>query len=49
MLAFLIAPARTAGPLEAMKDFMTVHNAAIMVVVLVIFGAKLLGKGLGAV
>ncbi len=43
---YLVAPRRAAGPLGALKDFMAGHNAAIMMVVLLVLGAKLLGNGL---
>jgi threonine/homoserine/homoserine lactone efflux protein len=38
---------RAAGPLDAMRRFMAEHNAAIMIVVLLLLGAKFLGDGLG--
>jgi len=43
----LIAPNAAAKPLAAMKDFMGDHNNVIMMVVLLILGAKLIGNGLG--
>lgn len=46
VLLSLVAPSRAAGPLRAMRDFMATHNAAIMLAVLVVLGAKLLGNGL---
>jgi threonine/homoserine/homoserine lactone efflux protein len=43
----LVAPDRAGRPLGAMKDFMSAHNAVIMMVVLLVLGAKLLGDGIG--
>jgi threonine/homoserine/homoserine lactone efflux protein len=43
---FVVAPRRAAGPLESIKDFMAAHNAVIMMVVLLVLGAKLLGNGI---
>jgi threonine/homoserine/homoserine lactone efflux protein len=45
--AFLVAGDRTAGPLQALKTFMEVHNAAIMTVLLGVLGLSMLGQGLG--
>jgi Sap, sulfolipid-1-addressing protein len=46
VLCYLVAPERAARPLEAIKRFMSDNNAAIMMVVLLLLGAKLLGDGL---
>jgi threonine/homoserine/homoserine lactone efflux protein len=43
---YLVAPGRAAGPLDAIKRFMSDNNAVIMMVVLLLVGAKLLGDGL---
>ena len=43
--SYLIAPDRTAGPLAAVKAFMLYHNAVIMMVLLLVLGAKLIGDG----
>lgn len=45
---YVAATDRAAGPLTALKDLMAQHNAVIMMVVLVVLGAKVLGQGLGA-
>jgi hypothetical protein len=37
---------RAAGPLESIKEFMADHNAVIMMVVLLVLGAKVLGQGI---
>ena len=34
------------APLESIKDFMAAHNAVIMMVVLLVLGAKLIGNGI---
>jgi threonine/homoserine/homoserine lactone efflux protein len=46
VLFFVAAPRRAAGPLAATKDFMAAHNAVIMMVVLLVLGAKLIGNGI---
>ena len=46
---YLVASERAAGPLGTVKQFMSDHNAVIMMVVLLVLGAKLLGEGLGGV
>lgn len=42
---YLVAPERAAKPLDSLKDFMSGHNAVIMMVVLLLLGTKLLGNG----
>jgi uncharacterized protein YhhL (DUF1145 family) len=42
---YLLAAERAAGPLSRLRIFMADHNAAIMIVILLIFGAKLLSDG----
>lgn len=44
---YLLDSDRAAGPLESVRRFMSVHNAAIMMVILALLGAKLIGNGLG--
>lgn len=46
---YLVAPAKASGVLMTVKDFLGVHNAAIMITLFVVLGVKLLGQGLGAV
>jgi len=46
VLYYVIAPDRAAGPLASIKAFMSAHNAVIMMVVLLLLGAKLIGTGL---
>jgi len=43
VLAFLVAPSRAARSLTSLRTFMTAHNAAIMMVILLLLGVKLLG------
>ena len=49
VLFYLVAPKKAAGPLESIKQFMAEHNAVIMMVVLLVLGAKVLGQGIGGV
>ena len=44
---YLVAEEKAKAPLAEIKEFMTEHNAVIMMVILVILGAKLLGQGFG--
>jgi len=45
--AFLVAGDRSAAPLGRLKEFMSANSAVIMMVIFVIFGAKLIGDGIG--
>jgi threonine/homoserine/homoserine lactone efflux protein len=49
VLFFLVASDRAAAPLAKLKDFMAEHNGAIMAVLFLVLGAKLIGDGLGGV
>lgn len=49
VVLYLVKREAAASTLLAMKNFMAVHNRAIMTVLLFVFGAKLLGEGLPAV
>lgn len=49
VVAYLVAPEPAGRLLGSVKDFMAAHNTAIMVVILLLLGLKLLGEGLGAV
>ncbi len=42
----MIAKDRATAPLASIKQFMSDHNAVIMMVVLLVLGAKLLGGGI---
>lgn len=46
VLVYLAASDRAAKPLSTIKDFMAAHNAVIMMVVLLVLGAKLIGNGI---
>ena len=46
VLGSLLAPERAARPLAAVKQFMADNNATIMMVILVLLGAKFVGDGL---
>lgn len=46
VLFSVIAPDTARGPLDSIKQFMSAHNAVIMMVVLLVLGAKLLGDGI---
>jgi len=47
VLFYVVAPDAASRPLDAIKVFMSEHNAVIMFVVLLVLGAKLLGDGIG--
>jgi threonine/homoserine/homoserine lactone efflux protein len=49
VLAYLVAGRRAERPLAALKEFMADHSNVIMMVVLLVIGAKLLGEGFAAV
>lgn len=42
----LVMSERAAGPLASMKEFMSAHNGVIMMVVLIVLGAKLIGDAI---
>jgi threonine/homoserine/homoserine lactone efflux protein len=45
VLLYLIGGERAERPLASMREFMAQHNAVIMMVILVVLGAKLIGDG----
>jgi threonine/homoserine/homoserine lactone efflux protein len=49
VLFYVVAADRAAGPLASTKDVMAQHNAVIMMVVLLVLGAKILGEGIGVI
>ncbi len=49
VLFALLAPRAAAAPLASIKAFMSEHNAVIMMVILLLLGAKLIGDGLGVI
>ena len=46
VLLFLLGGDRATAPLASVKEFMTDNNAVIMMVILVVLGAKLIGSGI---
>jgi threonine/homoserine/homoserine lactone efflux protein len=46
VLFYLVAQQRAERPLATMRVFMAQHNAVIMMIVLVVLGAKLIGDGI---
>jgi hypothetical protein len=46
VLYYLLAGDRAAGPLADIKQFMSDHNAVIMMILLLVLGMKLLGTGI---
>jgi hypothetical protein len=49
LVAYLALGPRAAAPLGAIKEFMAANNASIMMVILLILGAKILGDGLAGI
>jgi threonine/homoserine/homoserine lactone efflux protein len=49
VLFYLVARDRAEEPLASIKVFMIQHNAVIMLVILLVLGAKLIGDGIGGV
>jgi threonine/homoserine/homoserine lactone efflux protein len=49
VLYYLVASEQASGPLATLKEFLSVHNTAIMMAILLILGVKLLGEGFGAI
>jgi len=49
VLFYVAVPATAGRPLSAIKEFMSAHNAVIMMVVLLLLGAKLLGNGISGI
>jgi len=47
VVAYLIAAARLAGPLDKLRGWLVENNATIMSVLLLVIGAAVIGKGLG--
>ena len=46
VIYYLVATATAAKPLASIKQFMSDHNAVIMMVLLLVLGAKLIGDGI---
>ena len=45
MLLYLFGGSRAEKPLTSMREFMAQHNAVIMMVILLVLGAKRIGEG----
>lgn len=49
VIFYLLDADRAAGPLDTIKQFMSEHSTVIMMVILILLGAKILGDGLGRI
>lgn len=49
VVLYLVGGHRATAPLEELKEYMAAHSAVIMMVILLLIGAKLIGDGLGVV
>ncbi|GAA2448254.1 GAP family protein [Agromyces soli] len=47
VIAYLVASARMAGPLESLRHWLVHNNATVMAVLLLVIGVVLIGKGIG--
>lgn len=48
VIAYLAASAHMAGPLEALRKWLVHNNATVMMVLLLVIGVVLIGKGIGS-
>lgn len=48
VIAYLVASARMAGPLEALRGWLVHNNATVMAVLLLVIGVAVIGKGIGS-
>lgn len=48
VVAYLVASARLAGPLESLRVWLVHNNATIMTVLLLVIGVAMIGKGIAA-
>lgn len=48
VIAYLVASARMAGPLESMRAWLVHNNATVMAVLLLVIGVVLIGKGIAS-
>lgn len=48
VVAYLVGGDRASSFLAGIREYMTAHNSVIMMVILLLIGAKLIGDGLGA-
>jgi len=47
VIAYLVASAKMAGPLESLRHWLVHNNATVMAVLLLVIGVVLIGKGVG--
>ena len=47
VIAYLVASARMAGPLESLRAWLVHNNATVMAVLLLVIGVVVIGKGIG--
>lgn len=48
VISYLVASARMAGPLEALRGWLVHNNATVMAVLLLVIGVVVIGKGIGS-
>jgi threonine/homoserine/homoserine lactone efflux protein len=48
VIAYLVAAARMAGPLESLRGWLVHNNATVMAVLLLVIGVAVIGKGIGS-
>ncbi|MCD2441075.1 GAP family protein [Agromyces sp. SYSU K20354] len=48
VIAYLVASARMAGPLESLRHWLVHNNATVMAVLLLVIGFAVIGKGIGS-
>ena len=48
VVLYVVMGERSRQPLDRLKGWMSTHNAAIMSVLLLVIGVKLIGSGIGA-
>ena len=46
VVGYLVAPQRMQGPLDELRQWLTLHNSAVMSVLLLVLGVAIIGKGL---
>jgi hypothetical protein len=48
VLGYLVAEQRMRAPLEELRKWLTIHNSAVMTVLLLVLGVNSIGKGIAA-
>jgi threonine/homoserine/homoserine lactone efflux protein len=46
VIGYLVAQRRMQGPLDELREWLTLHNSAVMAVLLLVIGVSIFGKGL---